>query len=357
MSITRRHFLQASGALAVSAALSARRAHAAGMQAVKLGVGLKAMSPIVINLVIGEELGYNKEEGFTLTTLALGTNANVQVAVDRGDIDFGVGVPSFGLPVLAQGQWKECSNFYEYTYPYKWDIAVLPDSKIASYADLKGKRIGVSDFGATEYPVTKNVLRTLGFDPDKDFQWIAVGNGTPAGVALQRGQIDALAYYDTGFGQIEAAGIGFTLLPRPDKLPLIGGQFLEMHRERLVKDRALAVGLGRSVCKASQFIQANPKAGALAFLRMFPETAPRGASTEAATAAILQAISRRIKLYSPPYPGAKMGSINEQEFRTEAAMNNLQIADFKPFYTNELIDDINHFDVDKIRAQAKAYTK
>ena len=71
-------------------------------------------------------------------------------------------------------------------------------------------------FGTTEYPVTRNVLRSLGLDPDKDVKWTAVGNGIPAGVALERGAIDALAYYDTGFGQIEAAGMAFDMLPRPE---------------------------------------------------------------------------------------------------------------------------------------------
>lgn len=354
MTMTRRNFVWASGAAAVSLVVG-RPAAAADLRPVKLGVGLKAMSPIVINLVIGEVLGYNKEEGLTVSAMALGTNANVQVAVDRGDVDVGVGVPSFGLPLLAQGQWSTSRNFYEYTYPYKWDIAVAPGSSIARYQDLKGKRIGVSDFGATDYPVTRNVLRSLGFDPDKDFKWIAVGNGVPAGVALQRDAIDALAYYDTGFGQIEAAGIPLKLLPRPEKLPLVGGQFLESRVATFQSQREMLVGVGRSVCKSSQFIMANPRAGALAFLRMFPETAPRGSSTDDAVQAVLRAIGRRIKLYAPPYEGASMGSINEQEFRTEAEMNNLRIADFTPFYTNDLIADINSFDAAKVRAQAKDY--
>jgi NitT/TauT family transport system substrate-binding protein len=356
MNVTRRDFIVAAGSMAGALALSPRRVFAADLRPVKLGVGLKAMSPIVINLVIGEVLGYAKEEGLALTVQALGTNGNVQVATDRGDVDIGVGVPSFGLPMLAQGQWKTSKNFYEYTYPYKWDIAVGPDSSVSSYAALKGKRIGVSDFGATDYPVTRNVMRSLGMDPDKDFQWIAVGNGVPAGVALQRGAIDALAYYDTGFGQIEAAGIPFKLVQRPEKLPLVGGQFLETRVQTLEKDRALVVGVGRTVCKASRFILANPKAGAQAFLRMYPETAPRGSTPEAAVAAVLQAIGRRIKLYEPPYPGAKMGSINVDEFKTEAAMNNFKIDDFSPFYTNDFINDINNFDVAKIEAQAKSYT-
>ena len=72
-----------------------------------------------------------------------------------------------------------------------------------------------------------------------------------AGVALQRGAIDALAYYDTGFGQIEGAGIPFKLLPLPKNVPMVGGQFLMALRERIAKDRDLIVGYGRSVAKAS----------------------------------------------------------------------------------------------------------
>jgi len=355
MRMERRHFLFTAGAIGAALAARPRTAFAADLRTVKLGVGLKAMSPIVINLAIGEVLGYAKEEGLAFNVLALGTNGNVQVAVDRGDVDVGVGVPSFGLPLLAKGEWKISKNFYQYTYPYKWDIAVAPDATVTSYEQLKGKRIGVSDFGATDYPVTRNVMRSLGLDPDKDFKWIAVGNGVPAGVALQRGAIDALAYYDTGFGQIEAAGIPFKLVPRPAKLPLVGGQFLETRVQTLESQRPMVVGVGRTVCKASQFILANPKAGAQAFLRMYPETAPRGSSEEAAVAAVLQAISRRIKLYEPPYAGAKMGSINVQELKTEAEMNDFKISDYSAFYTNALIDEINNFDVAKVRQQAKDY--
>ncbi|TAN27376.1 MAG: ABC transporter substrate-binding protein [Castellaniella sp.] len=352
---TRRDFLLTSGSIAAALALYGGRSVAAGTRTVTLGTGLKAMSPIVINLAIGEVLGYAKEEGIKLNVLAMGTNASVQVAVDKGDADFGVGVPSFGLPILAKGDWHTSKNFYEYTYPYKWDIAVLPDSPIQSYEDLKGKHIGVSDFGATDYPVTKAVLKMLGMDPEKDFKWISVGNGVQAGVALERKAIDALAYYDTGFGQIEAAKIAFRLLPRPKNLPLVGGQFLETQVRTLQKDKELAVKVGRIVCKSSQFILANPRAGAEAFLKMYPETAPRGSDHATAVAAILLAIGRRLKLYSPPYAGAKMGSINVQEFKTEAAMHGWDIKDYSAFYTNTLIDEINDFDIASVQAQARNY--
>jgi NitT/TauT family transport system substrate-binding protein len=232
---------------------------------------------------------------------------------------------------------------------------VRPGAPEKTYADLKGRNIGVSDFGGTEYPVTRNVLRSLGVDPDRDVKWTSVGNGVPAGVALQRGAIDALAYYDTGFGQIEAAGIPIVFLPRPAGLPMVGGQFLMAQRQRIESDRALMIGYGRSVAKASIFLLTDATAGARAFLKMYPETAPRGSTEEEGVKSILEAISRRVKLYAPPYPGAKMGSINPVEFTTEAKMNDLTIGPLDRYYTNELIDAIDDFDVEAIKAQARTY--
>ncbi len=350
MKLTRRNILAGGAALPL---VTIGRARAA-TRVLRFGVGLKSMGPIVINTVIGEQLGYNREAGFTLKPLALGTNANVQVALDRGDIDIGIGVPSFQLPLLAKGEWKDDVNFYEYTYPYKWDIAVKPGSPIHSYKDLRGKRIGVSSFGGTEYPVTRAVLETLGIDPDKDVKWIAVGGGVPAGVALERDQIDALAYYDTGFGTIEAAGIKLAYVPRPANLPMVGGQFLMASRKMLASDRDLLVGFGQSVSKASRYILASNLAGARAFLAMYPETAPRGATKEQAEAAIVHAIARRTKLYPAPYAGAAMGSINPAEFVAEAKLDKVTVKDVSSLFTNELIPAIDKYDVKAVETAAHA---
>ena len=355
MSVTRREFVHISGTLVAALAFPVSRALAADLKTVRFGVGLKALNAIVINCLIGEQLGYNKAEGFTLKPMALGSNNNVQVALDRGDIDVGIGVPSTFLPMIAKGEWQGAKMFYEYTYPYKWDVAVLPDAKIKNYQELKGKKIGVSSFGGTEYPVTRHVLSRLGIDPDKDVSWVAVGVGLPAGLALQRGVIDALAFYDTGFGQIEAANIKLIYLPRPADLPMIGGQFLMAPEATLENDPKLLVGVGRSIDKASRFLLANPEAGAAAFLKMVPQAAPRGASQETAIKAIVQSITRRMRIYAPPYPNTKWGAVNEQEFKTEAEMNHLAIKDFTSLYTNGLIDQINDFDLAKLQADAAGY--
>jgi NitT/TauT family transport system substrate-binding protein len=232
---------------------------------------------------------------------------------------------------------------------------VKPDSPIQSYKDLKGKKIGVSDLGTTDYPVTRAVLQNIGVDPDKDVTWTAVGAGVTAGVALQRGVIDALAYFDTGFGQIDAAGIGMRMLPRPDNVPLIGGLYISAMAKFLKENRKVAVGFARGVSKASEFLMANPEAGAKVFVKMYPETAPRGASNADAVKSILFAAKRRIPLYRPPYPNTKMGFIHMSEPALDAKFLNLDIKDLSPLFTNEMIDEIDKYDHAKIIAEAKAY--
>jgi len=184
---------------------------------------------------------------------------------------------------------------------------------------------------------------------------VAVGAGVTAGVALQRGVIDALAYFDTGFGQIEAANIPIRMLPRPKDVPLIGGLYLSTMANTLKTDRKMCVGFARAVAKSSEFLLANPEAGARVFLKLYPETAPRGASEADAVKSVLFAARRRIPLFRPPYPNTKMGFIHEDELKRDAQFLGLDIKDVKPLMSNDLIDEINDFDRAKVIEQAKNY--
>jgi NitT/TauT family transport system substrate-binding protein len=352
----RRDVVKGLGAVAVAGMASPSVLRAQELTKISMGFGIKSINPIIINILIGEGLGYYKEEGLQFTARPLGTNSNAQIAVDKGDVQFAVGTSSFQMPLYAKHQLPKIVNYYEYTYPYKWDVAVLPDSPIKDYKSLKGKKIGVSDLGTTDYPVTRAVLKNLGLDPDKDVSWVAVGAGVTAGVALQRGVIDALAYFDTGFGHIEAANMSCRILDRPKDVPLIGGLFLSAMEDYIKANRKVCIGFARGVAKSSEFLLANPEAGARVFLKLFPETAPRGASEADAVKSVLFAAQRRIPLFKPPYPNTKMGFIHEAELMRDAKFLGLDsITDVKPLMTNDLIDEINNFDRSKIIEQAKNY--
>jgi NitT/TauT family transport system substrate-binding protein len=328
------------------------------LQKLKLGFGTKIVSPMIANILIPEYLGYYKQEGLTLEFFPLGPNTVVMEQIASKRIDFATGVPTVQLPVVARGETLPTMNFYEFTYPFKYGLAVNPDSKIQSFADLKGKTLGVSSLGLTDYPIFKLILKRNGIDPDKDVNIIAVGEGVVGGQALRRGAVEALFSYDTQFGAVEAVGIPLRYLKLPDNVPHIGGFYLTTRRETLKEHRNWAVGIGRAVAKAQVFIRENPDAAAYAYLQMFPESAPKASTLEQQIAAIKIPIVKRQQFFSSYDPTIKRwGEMSAAEFKEEVEFMGLsdKIKDVGGLFTNDLIDEINAFDPDKIKAEARNF--
>jgi NitT/TauT family transport system substrate-binding protein len=325
---------------------------------VRFGFAQTAVSPILINFIVPQYLGYFKDEGLDVELVTLGTNAAVMASLEQQRVEFGVGVPSFQLPVVAKGDKLPAINFFEYTYPFKWAVAVKPDSPIHSLADLKGKVVGVSSLGVTDFPIGKALLGLSKLDPDKDVQWLAVGSGITAGQALERASVDALVYFDTGFGQIEAAGIKMRYLPLPDHLPKVGGLYVSASKDYLAANKKQAIGFARAIAKGSLFVQQNPDAAAYIFIKQYPEAAPRGKSLAEQIKAVKIPVEKRAPLFTSYDKSVHdLGRISATEWQDEIDFLGLEgkIKDPSAFYTNALIDAINEFDHDAVIEQAKTF--
>lgn len=355
MQQTRRSF---TASVLAAAACGLAPAQAQELQKLRLGFGTKIVSPMVANILIPEKLGYYRDEGLTLEFIPLGPNPVVLEQIASKRLDFATGVPTVQLPVLAKGDKLPVVNFFEFTYPFKYGLAVTPKSAVASLGDLRGKTIGVSSLGLTDYAVLKQILKRNGLDPDKDVNILAVGEGVPGGQALQRGAVDALFSYDTQFGQVEAVGIPLRYVTLPPNVPKIGGLYLNARPETLRDHRNWAVGIGRAVAKAQVFIRENPRAAAYAFLQMFPEAAPKAASLDQQIKAIMNPIEKRSPFFSSyDEKVTKWGELSAAEFKEEIDFMGLsdKIPDPSVLFTNDLIAEINNFDAEKIRAEARAY--
>jgi NitT/TauT family transport system substrate-binding protein len=351
---TLRHAVLATGLCLALIAHSGARA----VEKIHFGFAQTAVSPILINFIVPQYLGYFKEEGLDVELVTLGTNAAVMASLEQKRVEFGVGVPSFQLPVVAKGEKLPAINYFEYTYPFKWAVAVKPDSPIHSLTDLKGKLVGVSSLGVTDFPIGKALLKLAKLDPASDVQWLAVGSGITAGQALQRGSIDALVYFDTGFGQIEAAGIKMRYLPLPDGLPKVGGLYISATRDYLDSNKKQAIGFARAVAKGSLFVQQNPEAAAYIFIKQYPEAAPRGKSLADQIKAVKIPVEKRAPLFTNYDKSVHdLGHISATEWQDEVAFLGLQgkIKDPSSFYTNDLVKEINNFDHDAIVRQAKEF--
>lgn len=346
--------------------LAAGLAGMAGLCAPALGLRAQSLTPIklalgpavdisALTLTLGRGLGYYAEEGLEVDVVALGSVPVVTTAIDRGDVQFGVGTTTFQFPLFEKGELPPVVNFFEYVYPFRWDIAVSPDSPIKSYHDLKGKTIGVASMGTTDYPMMRKVLSNIGIDPDNDVRWQPVGAGMLGGIALRDGTIDAMATYEIVLGMIEGNDIPFITLPRPESVPMIGGVFYSARSSFLKENRAAAVGVARATRKSSEFVIANPRAAADVFLTMYPEFIDRTSTRDVAISRILPSIARRAKLLRPPFAGIRPGEIAQDEINASKEFDGIT-ADVSPLFTADLIEEINAFDLAAIHEQAKSYT-
>jgi NitT/TauT family transport system substrate-binding protein len=318
-------------------------------------------NPLFINIEIGKVLGFFAEEGIDASFLYATANSAVTILIDQGKAQVGVGTPNFQVTYAAQGHKLPGIDFYEYAAPLKWDIAIAPDAPYTSIAQLTGKKLGIIGRGTADENVAKSFLELSGVKPS-DVTFIVVGQGSPGGVALKRGQIDAMLAWDTTLGQWEVAGIGYKLLPRPKNLKPVGGFYIQAKPEFIRDHRALAVGFGRAVAKATVFALANPRAAADAYLKLHPIAAGQGKSKAETIDSIVKIVGKRAVHWlheGKDYTNPKdfLGEMSLQEWKNEVEFADAvgKVKDPRIFFTNELIKEINNFDRQAIIAKAKAY--
>ena len=88
-------------------------------------------------------------------------------------------------------------------YPYKLYVA----KGINTIADLKGKKVGISNAGGSSDIATRDALTKNGLDPDKDVSIVAVGSHSNRTAALLTGGIDAGLDDPPGDSKLVAAGL------------------------------------------------------------------------------------------------------------------------------------------------------
>ncbi len=314
-----------------------------------------SQNPLFENIEIGKELGYYRDAGIDIEFQYLGSNQAVMAALLSGRAQVGVCTQDFQIGFVAAGNELKTICFYEYSYPLKWDFAVAPDSPIRSVSDLNGRTVGLVGLGTADESIVKQWLETAGVNPSQ-VRFQVVGNGTPAGVALQQGRVDAMFAWDTTLGSWDVAGIKYRVLPRPRGLPSIGGFYLQAEKGYVREHRGLIIGFAQAVAKGTVFALTNPRAAAKVYIKMHPESVGLGIPYDKAIQDIMVTVAHRSPEWKPP-AGAPFGQSNATEWQNAVKLQGVQakVRDVTIFFTNEYILEINRLDIDAIQRQARSY--
>jgi len=121
-----------------------------------------------------------------------GSTEQLLESIATGKADAGIGMILRWLKPLEQGFDVKlvagihggCTRFLGYK-----------PAGVASYADLKGKIIGVNDQGSPAKHTLAIILGKIGINPDKDVQW-RVYPADLLQLAAEKGEIQAIAHWD-----------------------------------------------------------------------------------------------------------------------------------------------------------------
>ncbi len=346
--------------MALCGVLAAGAAAAGEPARVRLAMGVPNVQPTALNLAVGIELGYFREEGIDWSIVPIGPSSLLVNAIASRQTEMAVIVTGFLLPLAAKGEAPPVKAFYNYTPGFKYGFLVKADSPIKEIGQLRGKKLGIPSFGVGAGTVMRPMLKEYGLDADKDLTVLAVGFGATPGVALTRGDIHAYLAGDTDIGQIEVQGFAVRQIPFvvPPALEGTGAFYLGAREDYLKANPRIAIGVGRAVAKGTVFALHNLEAAARLFFKTYPEALPKGKTADVATGEIATLMGARAKNWvRPNQPPRNWGRILARDWEADVKFLGLEgkLPNVERLFTNEFIEKINDFDEVKIIEQAKNY--
>jgi NitT/TauT family transport system substrate-binding protein len=303
---------------------------------------------------IGKELGYFDQEHINPDIISLnGDSSRGDAMLTTGQLDVGIFGLEQVLRTAAAGRPIKAHAVYNEQSRSQYEGVVMPNSGIKSLVDLKGKRIGIPQLGATLETYVNAVLADGGVT-DPNVKYVATGIGAPMGEALKKGQVDAAFATRGQLGTLLAGNYDLHFLPRPAFAEnFITGNIVARSDLSASKTQALK-GYLRAYTKAIVFSKANPRAAMLINWHMFPNAVPKNVPFE-------QALKTAVDTYT-----AYLSYITERDGKwgymppnlIDNYVNYLGLGgkvDATKWYTNDLIAYANDFDQQAIIDQAKNY--
>lgn len=244
---------------------------------------------------IAEELGLFREENLEVDYVVLpGAGALLPQLLQR-TITLALPLPETLLAAHKPGEPPLPLTYVYNAGPANTlELAVKADSAIQSIADLRGKAIGVGAMTWGTIPQTRALLRSVGLEPGRDVQIVAVGVLGAGFHALREDRVQVLNFNSTWIDLLEQEGTPARRLAYPPVFRKMVVNGYLAHRETLEGNPGLLERFGRAWTKALVVCDANPRACIEAFWRRNPAARPAG-DASAALAANTRIVERWVR--------------------------------------------------------------
>ena len=154
-------------------------------------------------------------------------------------------------------------------------LAVPADSPIKTYADLRGKKIGVTSMASAGVIVARSVAKSTSLDPDRDIRIVVSGQPAQTAVLLKRGDIDAVSQWDTQYALMELAGVPMRQLDDKSLSSFPANSFVATPDTIKTKSDLLS-RMMRAYTMGVLYTIAKPRAASEMFHAVYPQVVPAG---------------------------------------------------------------------------------
>jgi len=343
-----------------AATLGSLASEASAQTTVRIAWCARTVSSAAAPFAVATKMGWYAAAGIKVELVPLPGSTDCVKLVATRDVQYGL--PSIEPVAIIRPQGVKIKNYYTAYQGNIYGIVVPADSPIKRFADLKGKRIGVTSMASAGVIVARALAATHGWNPDRDVSIVVVGEAAQTAALLRSGQIEALSQFDTQYALTENAGAKLRALDEDNaaiaRFPSNGFIALE---ETLATRRAEAVALVQGYAKGTIFAMANPEAAIRILWEVFPQTKATGKTEEEALKDDIKTLEARARNWPPAAGGVtKWGENSETNYGAyvDFLVKNGVLKEKVPagdLITNELIDDINKFDAAAIATMAKGY--
>lgn len=238
-------------AVAVMAALGARSVSVNAADKIKIGYSGATVSNAM--LWVTEEGKLFQKNGIDPQILYLQTTLG-QTAMIAGEID--MCVYSGSLLSSARLQGVDVVMVTSFLNRPLYRLVVRPE--IATFADLKGKRLGITRFGTVTDSMTRQLIARLGLDPDKDVSYVQVGDVPILLASLSTGRIIDGAIVQPPY-YLKAVATGMRVLVNMQEMDIpIQQTGLNTTQRFIAKNPDVSRRVVKSVIEGIHLMRTNP---------------------------------------------------------------------------------------------------
>jgi NitT/TauT family transport system substrate-binding protein len=325
---------------------------------VRVGWCARTVSSAAAPYAIATKLGWYAQAGIKVELVPLPGSTDCVKTVATREIPYAL--PSIEPLAIIRPQGVKVKNFYTAYQANIYGIMVPVDSPVKTFADLRGKNIGVTSMASAGVIVARALAKTNGLDPDTDLKIVVAGEAGQTAALLRSGQVHALSQFDTQYALTENAGAKLRPLDNKAIANFPSNGFVALE-ETLQNKRAETVALTQGYAKGTVFAIANPEAAIRILWEVYPQTRATGKDEATAMRDDLKTLLARAESWKLESVGAKKWGDNLEA--NYAAYIDFLVANgvlkekvpASDLISNDLIDDINKFDAAEVIKLAKEY--